>query len=93
MTDNRTLKDLISVGPATIEDFDLLGIHTIHDLIGKNAEDLFNQLEEKRNQKIDICCLDVFRAAIAQAEDPLLPLEKCRWHYWSQVRKEDTEKV
>ncbi len=93
MTDDRTLKDLISVGPATIEDFNLLGINTVNDLIGKDPEFLFEELEKKRSQKMDICCLDVFRAAVAQAEDPLLPLEKCRWHYWSDLRKEKAEKV
>jgi hypothetical protein len=36
---------------------------------------------------VDICCLDVFRAAVAQARNPHLPVEQCQWWYWSRKRK------
>jgi len=36
---------------------------------------------------VDICCQDVFSAAVAQACNPLLPLEQCQWWYWSRQRK------
>lgn len=43
-------------------------------------------------QRIDVCCLDTFQAAVAQARDPLLPAEKCQWWYWSRLRKENHAK-
>ncbi len=35
----------------------------------------------------DVCCLDVFTAAVAQARNPWLPSEQGQWWYWSRVRK------
>ena len=44
-------------------------------------------------QHQDICCLDVFRAAVAQARNPRLPAEQCQWWYWSKRRKQPGKKV
>ena len=41
----------------------------------------------KVNGPQDICCLDVFRAAVAQARNPDLPAEQCQWWTWSRKRK------
>lgn len=38
-------------------------------------------------ERQDLCCLDVFRAAVAQARNPRLPAEQCQWWYWSRKRK------
>ena len=83
----RRLSDLVSVGPAMVRDFELLGIHTVAALRRRNPEKLYEQLCLKSGQAQDICCLDVFRAAVAQAKDPNLPLEKRQWWYWSRQRK------
>ena len=83
----RRLVDLVSVGPAMVRDFELLGIHTVAQLGRRNPEKLYEQLCIKSGQAQDICCLDVFRAAVAQAKDPNLPLEKRQWWYWSRQRK------
>jgi nucleotidyltransferase/DNA polymerase involved in DNA repair len=83
----RHLKDLVSVGPAIARDFELLGIHTVAQLARRNPEKLYEQLCIKTGQAQDICCLDVFRAAVAQAKDPNLPIEKRQWWYWSRQRK------
>ena len=84
--DNRELKDLVSVGKAFLEDFERLEIHTVTDLIGKDAHQLYQQLKEiKQLDYLDICCEDVFKTAIAQAENPNLPEEQKQWHYWSKV--------
>ncbi len=87
MEDQRQLKDLVSVGPATLKDFDRLGITEVRNLIGCDAHELYMRLREIRGMKLDPCCEDVLRAAIAQAEDPRLPAEKKKWPYWSKVRK------
>lgn len=79
--------DLVSVGPAMVRDFELLGIHTVAQLARRNPENLYEQLCMKTGQAQDICCLDVFQAAVAQAKDPNLPFEKRQWWYWSRLRK------
>jgi hypothetical protein len=83
----RRLQDLISVGPAMVRDFELLGIRSVSQLARANPEHMYRRLCELTGEHHDICCLDVFRAAVAQARDPLLPAEQCVWWYWSQKRK------
>jgi hypothetical protein len=86
-TQERGLWHLISVGPAMVRDFELLGIHSVAQLARANPEKLYEKLCRVTGQSQDICCLDVFCAAVAQARDPRLPLEQCQWWYWSRRRK------
>jgi hypothetical protein len=88
----RRLKDLISVGPAMVRDFELLGIHSVVQLSRRNPEKLYEKLCEITGQAQDICCLDVFQAAVAQARNPRLPAERRQWWYWSQKRKAQNAK-
>ncbi len=86
-TQHRRLQDLISVGPAIARDFELLGIRSVAQLAHAKPERLYEQLGVVTGQPQDICCLDVFRAAVAQAKNPSLPLAQCQWWYWSRQRK------
>jgi hypothetical protein len=86
-TSERRLRDLISVGPAIARDFELLGIRSVPQLARANPEKLYERLCRVTGQVQDICCLDVFRAAVAQAKNPRLPLAQCQWWYWSRQRK------
>jgi hypothetical protein len=86
-TQERRLQDLISVGPAIVRDFELMGIRSVAELRRRNPEKLFEKLCRVTGKAQDICCLDVFRAAVAQARDPRLPAEQCQWWYWSRQRK------
>ena len=86
-TRQRRLEDLVSVGPAMVRDFNVLGIHSVAQLSRRNPEKLYEKLCEITGQAQDICCLDVFRAAVAQAQNPRLPAEQCQWWYWSRQRK------
>jgi nucleotidyltransferase/DNA polymerase involved in DNA repair len=86
-TQERRLEDLISVGPAMVRDFNLLGIHSVRQLARRNPEKLYERLCEITGLAQDLCCLDVFRAAVAQAQNPRLPVEQCQWWYWSRLRK------
>jgi len=86
-TRQRRLEDLVSVGPAMVRDFNVLGIHSVAQLSRRNPEKLYEKLCEITGQAQDICCLDVFRAAVAQAQNPRLPAERCQWWYWSRQRK------
>lgn len=83
----RRLDDLISVGPAILRDFDLLGIRTMESLARSKPQHMYKRLCRVTGQRQDICVLDVFRAAVAQARDPRLPVEQCVWWYWSRKRK------
>ena len=85
--ETRKLKDLVSVGKAFLRDFEKLGIHSVEDLKGKNADELFEQLQVITGMRQDPCVHDTFRCAIAQAENPNLPDEQKQWWYWSKVRK------
>lgn len=81
------LQDLISVGPAMVRDFALLGVHSVADLARRNPEKMYEQLGRVAPQHMDICVLDTFRAAVAQARNPRLPVEQCQWWWWSEQRK------
>ena len=65
MKDSRTLGDLVSVGPAMLRDFQRLGIRSVAQLARANPE----RLCEVTGKPHDICGLDVFSAAVAQARD------------------------
>jgi hypothetical protein len=82
-----SLQDLTSVGPAIARDFELLGIRSVAQLSRRNPEKMYERLCEITGQAQDICCLDVFRAAVAQARNPRLPSEQRQWWYWSRRRK------
>ena len=83
----RRLEDLISVGRAMVRDFEMLGVRSIAQLARRNPEKLFEKFCEITGQAQDICCFDVFQAAVAQARNPRLPVEQCQWWYWSRQRK------
>ena len=86
-THKHRLEDLVSVGPAMVQDFELLGIRSLEQLSRRNPEKLYERLCEVTGKAQDVCCLDVFRAAVAQARNPRLPLEQRQWWYWSRLRK------
>ena len=83
----RRLQDLISIGPAMLRDFELLGIRNVEHLARQEPVRLYRKLCRITGQRVDICCQDVFSAAVAQARNPLLPAEQCQWWYWSRLRK------
>lgn len=87
MKAGRKLHDLISVGPAMLRDFELLGIHSVDSLAQQEPKRMYQRLCRITGERQDPCVLDVFSAAVAQARDPLLPPEQCQWWYWSRKRK------
>src|SRR5260221_14230552 len=89
----RQLGDLISIGPAMRRDFELLGIRSVAQLARKNPERLYEKLGRVAGQHQDICVLDVFCAAVAQARNPRLLAEQCEWWYWSRKRKEGSKEA
>ncbi len=84
---HRELGDLVSVGPAMLRDFEMLGVASVAHLSRQNPEKLYEKLCQITGKPQDICCLDVFQAAVAQARNPQLPLDQRQWWYWSRKRK------
>src|SRR5260370_41275170 len=83
----RQLGDLISIGPAMIRDFELLGIRSVAQLARQNPRRMYEKLGRGARQHQDICVLGVFCAAGALARHPRLPTESRRWGYWGRRRK------
>jgi nucleotidyltransferase/DNA polymerase involved in DNA repair len=88
----RELKDLISIGPAMLRDFELLGIRSVKELAKQDAKKLYAKLGRVAKQHQDICVLDTFEAAVAQARNPRLAVEKCQWLCWSEKRKKEEKR-
>ncbi len=61
----RRLGDLVSIGPAMLRDFELLGIRTVEQLARQKPESLYDKLCCATGKSQDICCLHVFSAAVA----------------------------
>lgn len=83
----RQLEDLISVGPMMLGSFERLGIESVAQLAQRDPRRMYEKLCRLEGRRIDRCCLDTFQAAVAQARNPQLPAEQCRWWYWSRQRK------
>lgn len=89
----RQLADLISIGPAMLRDFEMLGIRSMAQLARQNPTRMYENLGRLMGQRQDPCVLDTFCAAVAQAKNPRLPAEKCQWWYWSNIRKQKSKGV
>ncbi len=89
----RQLADLISIGPAMLQDFELLGIRSVAQLARQNPQRMYARLNRLSGQRQDPCVLDVFCTAVAQARNPRLAAEKCQWWYWTKRRKQGSKEV
>jgi len=87
MRAQRQLCDLVSVGPAMLRDFQRLGVRSVAQLARRSPRSLYEGLCRATGQSQDLCVLDVFAAAVAQARNPRLPAAQRQWWYWSRRRK------
>ncbi|HEY5038302.1 MAG TPA: helix-hairpin-helix domain-containing protein [bacterium] len=92
LKDDRQLKDLVSIGPAMLRDFEKLKVKSVSELSRKTPLLLYEKLSKMTGVRQDPCVLDTFSAAVAQARNPRLPKEQCQWWYWSRIRKNKTAK-
>ena len=86
--ESQNLSDLVSIGPAALADFKLLGINNVKELRNKNARALYDEICDRSGVRHDPCVEDVFRCAIEQAKNPKLGKQKANWFYWSKIRKQ-----
>jgi len=89
----RELGQLVSIGPAMLRDFELLGIRSVAQLARRSPTRMYRQLCQITGARQDPCVLDSFSAAVAQARNPMLPPEQCQWWYWSRQRKMESGKA
>jgi nucleotidyltransferase/DNA polymerase involved in DNA repair len=83
----RQLGELISIGPAMLRDFEQLGIRSVAQLARQDPRRMYDRLGRLTGHRQDPCVLDTFCAAVAQARNPRLSVEKCQWWYWSRKRR------
>jgi len=69
-----------------LRDFERLGVRSVAQLAQRSPEQLYEKLCRVTGRAQDICCLDVFRCAVAQARNPRLPAAQTRWWWWSRRR-------
>lgn len=75
-----------SVGPSLSQDIWDLGFCSIADLKGANPKEMYERLGEHAGQRADPCVEDVFRCAVAQAQDSELSDEMRQWWMWKDQR-------
>jgi hypothetical protein len=84
------LRDLAGVGSAIEADLRLLGVISVSELARQSGDELYEKLCRVTGMRQDVCVLDVFRCAVAQARDANLPAERRNWWWWSRQRKSGT---
>ena len=76
------LQVIPGVGESIASDLRSLGINTVDDLKGKNAEVLYEQLMMNAGAHVDRCVLYVFRCAVYYAESTNPSPDKLKWWNW-----------
>lgn len=77
----HTFTDLPNIGPAAAADYRLLGYHSVADLVGVDAYDLYQRLCQVTGQRHDPCVIDVFLSVQHfLAGDDARPW----WHYTAE---------
>lgn len=79
----KALQKLPNIGPACAKDLLLIGIHSVEDLKGKEADALYGDLCEKTGHRHDPCVRDTFEAAIHFANTG----ERRTWWSFTEGRK------
>jgi len=90
----KKLKEIPGVGNSLATDLWNIGIKSISDLKGENAEILFEKSNKYANTIQDRCVLYVFRCAIyyANTEKGSRDKEKLKWWNWKD-KKRNTNKM
>ena len=78
------LSDLRNIGKAMLKDFDLLGITSVAQLAGQDADELFTRISILTGARHDPCVHDTYAAAIHQAKTG----EALNWWAFTPLRRE-----
>ena len=82
-TDINSLQEIPNVGNAIEKDFNIIGINSPEQLIGKDPYKMYNELCNATNQKHDPCVIDIFISAVRYMEGG--PPKK--WQEFTEERK------
>lgn len=77
------LSDLRNIGKAMLKDFELLGIKSVKQLAGCDADELYARIQSLTHARHDPCVWDTYAAAIHQAKTG----EALPWWEFTKVRK------
>jgi hypothetical protein len=83
---NRTLRDLVSIGPAMLRGLSALGIQSVEQLAKKNPRRMYTELCRLKGRRISAVSMSLPRLSHRQ-RIPDLPIEQRQWWYWSKKRK------
>ncbi|MHC4154728.1 MAG: helix-hairpin-helix domain-containing protein [Planctomycetota bacterium] len=78
----QELEQIPGVGKTMARDMQNIGIHSIDDLKGLQAEQLYDRLCEFKASPVDRCMLYVFRCAIYYASNTNHDPELLKWENW-----------
>ena len=87
--DKTVLKEfqkIPTVGIETAKDLWHLGFRSIDELRGRNPDDLYQQLSEIQERKLDRCVLYVFRYLVYYAETDVHDPDKLKWWAWKDSK-------
>jgi hypothetical protein len=79
----RELSNLRNVGKAALADFRLVGVASVEDLAGREADSLYRDLCQVTGQRHDPCVHDVFAATVHEARTG----EAIDWWAFTPTRK------
>jgi hypothetical protein len=82
-TETSGLAGLRNIGKAMLRDFDMLGITSVAQLAGQDADELYLRLGRLTGLRQDPCVHDTFAAAIHQAKTG----EALNWWAFTPLRK------
>ena len=78
----QELEQIPGVGKTIAKDMQNIGIHSIDDLKGKQAEQLYDRLCQFKASPVDRCMLYVFRCAIYYASNTKHDPQLLKWYNW-----------
>ena len=81
------LKTIPGVGTNMAGHLEAIGITCVEDLAGRDPEELY-RMDQARfpGEKLDRCCLYVYRLAVAFAEGRCSTPEQLKWWNWSDEK-------
>ncbi len=82
----QELEQIPGVGKIIAQDMQNIGIHSIDDLKGNQAEQLYDRLCEFKASPVDRCMLYVFRCAIYYASNTDHDPELLKWENWKDKK-------
>ena len=82
----QQLQQIPGVGKTIARDMKNIGIHSIDDLKGQQAEQLYDRLCEFKASPVDRCMLYVFRCAIYYASNNEHDPQLLKWKNWKNKK-------